>query len=178
MDDVTKEMVANLCKVGEFDLADRIDKVQPVDRSKALEYTRYLLALHGSREATHTKARTEILSVLWGYVTPYDDGSYLRMRILIRIEQLVRECSDVDDIEVELLALAAARDASFDGVSDLHKLSQLVVRGDFEELRRNLPSVAVSTKSYVQVIGKAHHYFRAGDMVGIDYNKVLQESRR
>lgn len=178
MDDVTKEIRANLCKVGEFDLADRIDKVEPVNRSKALEYTRYLLALHGSREATHTKIRTEILSVLWSYVTPHDDGSCLRMRILIRVEQLVRECPDVDDIEVELLTLAAARDASFDGVSDLRKLSQLVVQGDFEELRRNLPSVAVSTKSYVQVLGKAYHYSKAGDMAGIDYDKVLQESRR
>ena len=171
-----KEIRDNLCKVGEFDLADHIDKVQPVDRSKALEYTRYLLALHGSREAAHTKIRNEILSVLWGYVTPYDDGSYLRMRILIRVEQLVRECSDIADVEVELMTLAAARDASFDGVSDLHKLSQLVVQGDFEELRRNLPSVAVSTKSYVQVLGKAHHYFRMGDMVGIDYAAVTKES--
>ena len=171
-----KEMRDNLCKVGEFDLADRIDKVQPVDRSKALEYTRYLLALHGSREATHAKVRNEILSVLWGYATPYDDGSYLRMRILIRVEQLVRECSDIADVEAELMALAAARDASFDGTSDLHKLSQLVVQGDFEELRRDLPSVAASNGSYVQVLGKAHHYFRMGDMVGIDYAAGTKES--
>lgn len=170
-----KEMRDNLCKVGEFDLADRIDRVQPADRSKALDYTRYLLALHGSREATHAKVRCEILSVLHTYATPHDGGSYLRMRILIRVEQLVRECSDIADVEDALMALAAARDASFDGTSDLHKLSQLVVRGDFEELRRNLPSVVPSTKSYVQVLGKAHHYFRMGDMVGIDYAAVTRE---
>ena len=175
MDDVIKEIRDNLCKIGEFELVDYISNTPSAERSRVLEYTRYLVAIHGSREAVHRKVRSEIISHLWSHAAPQDGGSYLRLRILIRVEQLVRECSDVDDIEDELLTLAAARDASFDGVSDLHKLSQLVVRGDFDELRRNLPSVAVSTKSYVQVLGKAHHYFKAGDMVGIDYAAVMKE---
>lgn len=170
-----KEIRDNLCKAREFELVDHIDNIPSAERLRALEYTRYLVAIHWSREALHKKISSDIRSYLWGLAVPCDDGSYLRMRILIRVEQLVRECSDITDIKVELMTLAATRDASFDGVSDLHKLSQLVVRGDFEELRRNLPSTNVSTKSYVQVFGKALHYFKMGDMVGIDYAEVLKE---
>lgn len=176
MDDVLKELRANLCKVGEFDLADQIDDIPSAELLRMLGYTRYLVAIHGSREALHRRARFEITARLWDHAVPYDAGSYLRLRILIRVEQLVRECSGIADIEGELMTLAAARDASFGHFADLHKLSQLVASGDFEELRRSLPSTDVSTKSYVQVLGRAHHYFRMGDMVGIDYTAVIKES--
>ena len=174
MDDVIKEIRDNLCKVGEFELVDYINNTPSAERSKVLEYTRYLVAIHGSREAIHRKVRSEIISHLWSYAAPQDDGSYLRLRILIRVEQLVRECSDIADVKVELMTLAAARDASFEHTADLHKLSRLVVLSDFDELRRSLPSTNVSTESYMQVFGRAYHYFRMGDMVGIDYAAVAK----
>lgn len=176
MDDVIKEMRDNLCKVGEFELVDHINNIPSAEWSRALEYTRYLVAIHGSREALHKKVHSDIISCLWGLAVPRDDGSYLRLRILIRVEQLVRECSDIADIKVELMTLAATWDASFEHVSNLHELSQLVVSSDFKELRRSLPSTNVSAKSYMQVFGKASHYFKMGDMVGIDYAEVSRES--
>ena len=74
------------------------------------------------------------------------------------------------------MTLAATWDASFEHVSNLHELSQLVVSSDFKELRRSLPSTNVSAKSYMQVFGKASHYFKMGDMVGIDYAEVSRGS--
>lgn len=175
MSNVIQEMKDNLCKIGEFELVDHINNAPSAEWSKALEYTRYLVAIHGSREALHRKIRSDIVSYLWGLAAPCDDGSYLRLRILIRVEQLVRECSDIADIEVELMTLAATWDASFEHFANLHRLSQLVVSSDFEELRRSLPSTNASTKSYVQVFGRAFHYFKMADMTGIDYAEVLME---
>jgi hypothetical protein len=174
MDDVVKETRDNLCKVGEFDLADQIDNIPPAERIEMLEYTRYLVAIHGSGEILHKKTHSEIISHLWARVVPYDDGSYLRLRILVRVEQLVRECSDIADIEAELMILAAAHGASFGHVFDLHRLSQLVTLGDFDELRRILPSTDVDTQSYVQVMGKAHHHLKMRGTVGIDHAEVLR----
>lgn len=61
--------------------------------------------------------RSESESHLWGQAVPHDYGSYLRLTILIRIEQLARECSDIDDIKGELMALAAARGTSFEHIA-------------------------------------------------------------
>lgn len=175
MSDVTQEMKGNLCKIGEPALADQIDNIPSAEWLRVLEYTRYLVAIHGSKEALHRKVHSEIISHLWGHAVSCDDGSYLRLRILVLIERMVRECQDITDIEVELITLAATWEVSFLSVANLHELSQLVALGDFKALRQSLPPTNISTKSYVQVLGKARHYFKTGDMVGVDYAAVVKE---
>ena len=175
MSDVIQEMKDNLCKIGESALADQIDNIPSAERPRVLEYTRYLVAIHGSREILHKKVHSEIISYLFGHTVPKDTGSYLRLRILILIERMVRECQDITDIEVELITLAATWEVSFLSVANLHELSQLVALRDFQALRQSLPPTNISTKSYVQVLGKAHHYFKMGDMVGVDYAAVAKE---
>ena len=76
-----------------------------------------------------------------------------------------------------MAVLAAALDASFGHTADLHKISRLATLSDFKELRRSLPFTNVSTKSYAAVFGRAHYYFKVGDMVGIDYAEVLRGGR-
>ena len=92
MDDAVKEVKSNLYKVWEFDLADHIDNIPSAEWSRTLEYTRYLAAIHGSREALHKKVYSEVMAHLRDFVVPRDDGSYLRLRILVCVERLVREC--------------------------------------------------------------------------------------
>ena len=59
-----KEMRDNLCKVGEFELVDHINNIPSAEWLRALEYTRYLVAIHGSREALHKKVHSDIISCL------------------------------------------------------------------------------------------------------------------
>lgn len=132
MDDIVQEIRDNLCEVGESDLADRIDSAPSAEWPKMLEYTRYLVVTHGLKDTLHREVRSEIISHLWRSVVLGNDRSYLRMRILARVKQLVRECSDITSIEGELMTLAAAWDASFEHVADLHGLPQLVTLSDFD----------------------------------------------
>lgn len=174
MTSTINEISKNLCSVGEFDLASRVEGIKPADRDQALMYTRYLVALHGSREAFHLKLRADIVSGLWGYVVTNDDGSYLRARIRICVEQLVRECHNIEEIEPQLLALAAAYDASFESYTDLRTAAKLVVGMDFDGLRKTVGSGKVSMAACTQVIGKARFYAKSGSMVGVDYDPACE----
>lgn len=171
------EIKRNLCKVGQFDLADALGPKSIPAREMAyvLKYTRGLIAINGHRSAFAARIKAEIVAGLWAYAASQDDGEYLRMRIMIAIERLVREQPDMESIHVELLTLAKAYEASYGRSHDLYELSQLVHRDDFMGLARVLSGLYPSTKSYTQVFGRAHHYRQIGDMNGIAYDQVLRE---
>ena len=97
------------------------------------------------------------------------------MHVLMAIERLVRECNGIDSIRSELLVLAVAQEVSYGKSHDLYELPQLVRRADFTSLAKALNGLCPSTKSYVQVFGRAYHYYRIGDMDGTDYDQVLHE---
>ena len=178
MTNTINEIVKNLCEVGELALAHRIRDIKPMDMDQALTCTRYLAALHGSRETLHLKLRADIVSSLWGYVSTDDEGSRLRAVILICIEQLVRGRLNIEEIEPELLVLAAARDASFETYADLRAVAKLVVDMDFNGLKKALVSTSVSTSSYTQVVGKARFYAKSGSMTGVDYDTMYEKTSK
>lgn len=178
MDEALAEARHNLRKVGEFDLANALGSKSTTagGTTRAVEYSRYLVAINGSRSASAARIRAEILAVLWGYADHRDDGECLRVHILMAIEMLVREHPDIESIHGELLALATAHEVSLVGGYDSRGLAQLIQRADFEGLKRALHGLCPSTKSYVQVFGRAHHYRNTGDMDGIAYDRVLRET--
>ena len=177
MDDSLNEIRRNLCIAGQFDLAGALGpkSIPARDMAQVLEYSRVLIAINSSRSLFGARIRAEILAGLWGYAASRDDGEYLRIRILVAVEQLVRECSDMESIHAELLVLAIAHEVSYGRSHDLHELSRLVYRGDFNGLVRALSGICPSTKSYTQVFGRAYHYHKTGNMDGIDYDQVLRE---
>lgn len=177
MNNQLNEVKRNLCKVGQFDLADALgpESIPAREMAHVLKYTRCLIAINGCRSAFVARIRAEIVAGLWVYAVGRDDGEYLRMRIMIAIERLVRENSDMESIRNELLVLTTAYEASFGRLHDLYKLSQLVHGDDFVGLTRVLSKVYPSTKSYVQVFGRAYQYHNTGNMDGIAYDQVLRE---
>ena len=178
MTNIIDETVKNLCEVGESTLANRIRGIKPMGMDQALTCTRHLVVPHGSRETLHLKLRADIVSSLWGYVPTDDEGSRLRAGILICIEQLVRGSLNIEEIEPELLVLAAARDASFETYADLRAVTKLVVDMDFNGLKKALVSTAVSASSYTQVVGKARFYAKSGSMAGVDYDTVYEKTSK
>lgn len=174
---ILEEIKHNLYKVGQFDLADALGLkgISESEVFRALEYSRYLVAINSSQSAFAAKTRAGILVTLWSYAHRQDDGEHLRVRILIAIEKLVREHPDIESIHEELLALATAYEVSFMRSYDLHKLLLLIGRADFDGLSKALYGLCPSTKSYVQVFGRAYYYRDTGDMNGIAYDRVLQE---
>lgn len=177
MNNPLDEIRRNLHKVGQFDLASALEPEDIPARkvSKALEYSRILVAINGSQSAFITEVRVEILARLWGYVTNRDDGERLRVCILIAIERLAREHPDMESIHGELLVLAAAHEVSYGRSYDLHELSRLVRRADFIGLAKVLFGLRPGTKSYAQVFGRAYQYHKTGNMDGIAYDQVLLE---
>lgn len=177
MDDSLSEIKHNLYAVGQFDLAGALGpkSIPARDMAQALEYSRVLIATNSSRSSFAARVRAEIVAELWGYAVSRDDGEYLRVRILVAIEQLVRECFDMESIRAELLVLAIAHEVSYGRSHDLHELSRMVYRGDFNGLARALSGLCPSTKSYTQVFGRAYHYHKTGNMDGIDYDQVPRE---
>ena len=171
------EIKNNLRKVGQFDLADTLGpkSIPESEVLHALEYSRYLMAISGSRTIFAAKIRADILAALWGYTDHQDDGERLRVHIMVAIERLVRGHPDIKDIHGELLVLATAYEIASMRSYDLYKLSQLVSRADFDGLKEALYGLCPSTKSYIQVFGRAYYYHDTGDMNGIAYDKVLQE---
>jgi hypothetical protein len=172
------EIKRNLNKIWQFDLVDALgpESIPAREMAQVLKYTRCLVAINGCRSAFAARIKAEILAGLWGYAAGRDDGEYLRMRIMIAIEQLVREHNDIDGIRGELSVLATAYEVSYGESHDLYELSQLVHRADFTGLARALHGLCPSTKFYVQVFGRAHHYHKTGNMDGIAYDQVLQEA--
>lgn len=177
MDETLAEIQCNLHKVGQFDLADalRLKSIPKSEVFRALEYSRYLVAMNSSRSTFAARSRAGILDAMWGYADRRDDGECLRVHILVAIEQLVREHPDIESIHSELLALATAHEVSFMESFDLYKLTQLISRADFDGLKKALYGFCPSTKSYVQVFGRAYYYSNTGDMNGIAYDRVLRE---
>lgn len=177
MNNQLNEIKRNLCKVGQFDLADALgpESIPAREMAHVLKYTRCLIAINGCRSAFAARIRAEVLAGLWVYAADQNDGEYLRMRIMIAIERLVRENPDMESIHNEILVLTTAYEASFGRSHDLYKLSQLVHVDDFVGLTRALSKVHPSIKSYVQVFGRAYQYHNTGNMDGIAYDQVLQE---
>lgn len=177
MSNQLNEIKRNLCKVGQFDLADALGpkSIPARELAHVLKYTRCLIAINGCRSAFAARIRAEILAGLWVYAADQDNGEYLRMRIMIAIERLVRENPGMESIRNELSVLTTAYEASFGRSHDLYKLSQLVHRADFTGLAKVLYGLRPSTKSYVRVFGRAYHYRNTGNMDGIAYDQVLRE---
>lgn len=177
MDEILDEIQHNLRKAGQFHLADALGpkSIPKSEVFRALEYSRYLVAMNSSRSTFAARARADILAAMWGYADRRDDGECLRVHILVAIEQLVREHPDIESIHGELSALATAYEVSFMESFDLHKLTRLIGRVDFNGLKKALYGLCPSTKSYVQVFGRAYHYHNTGDMNGIAYDRVLRE---
>ena len=178
MDEALAEIQHNLRKVGQFDLASALmpESIPGSEVHRALEYSRYLIAINSSRSVSAARVRAEILAALLGYADRQDDGEFLRIHILIAVEKLVREHPDIESIHEELLALATAYEVSFKKAYDSHGLWRLAQRADFDGLKKALYGLCPSTKSYVQVFGRAYHYHDTGDMNGIAYDRVLQEA--
>ena len=177
MADRLEEIRRNLRKVHQFDLADalRPENIPTRETASILEATRSLVAINGCRSALSARTRAEIVAWIWGYAAVQDDGEYLRMRIMMAIEQLVREQPSVENLRFELWALAKAYEASWGESHDLQELARSVQCANFVELGRSLLSLHPSTKSYVQVFGRAYRYLQTGDMDSIAYARVLQE---
>lgn len=178
MADQLREIKHNLCKVGQVDLADALgpESIPAREVARVLKYTRCLVAINSCRSAFSARIKAEILAGLWGYAADQDNGEYLRMRIRMAIERLVREHNDIDGIRGELSVLAAAQEASYAESHDLYELSQLVHHADFTGLAKVLYGLCPSTESYAQVFGRAYHYRKTGDMDGVDYDQVLREA--
>lgn len=171
------EIKYNLCKVGQLDLADALGpKSTPVrEMAHVIKCPRNLIAINSCRTAFAARIKAELLAGLRVYAADRNNEEYLRMRILMAIKRLVREYNGIDSIRSELLVLATAQEVSYGKSHDLYELSQLVRRADFTGLAKALNGLYPSTKSYVQVFGRAYHYYRIGDMDGIDYDQVLQD---
>lgn len=178
MDEVLAEIRRNLRKVGQFDLANALgpESVPTEGMARATEYSRYLVAVNSSRSTFAARIRAEILATLWGYADRQDGWGCLRVHILIAIERLVREHPDVESIHEELLVLATAYEVSLKGTGDHCELSRLVHCANLDGLKKVLHGLCPSTKSYVQVFGRAHHYHDTGNMDGIAYDRVLREA--
>lgn len=172
-----EEIKRNLCKVQQFDLADALgpESIPARETARFLESTRALIAVNGCRSALSARTRAEIVAWMWGYAASQDDGEYLRMRVMMAIEQLVREQPGVENLRFELWTLTKAYEASWGESHDLHDLARLVQCTNFAELGRSLSGLHPSTKSYVQVFGRAYQYSQTGDMNSIAYARVLQE---
>lgn len=179
MDEALAEIRHNLRSAGQLDLAGALvpESISGSEVHRALEYSRYLIAINGSRSVFAARVRAEILAVLWGYADHQDDGESLRVHILIAVEKLVREHPDIESIHEELLVLATAYEVSFIGSYDLHELWRLVQRADFDGLEDALYGLCPGTKSYIQVFGRAYHYHNTGSMNGIAYNQALPDNR-
>lgn len=174
MTSTLEEIERNLRTVGQFDLASALGPENIRAReSEILEYTRYLVALNGCQFRYAVKTRADIIAALWAYTDSYSNEESLRVIILIYVEKLVRECSDIRSILGQLEALSAAYAASFSRSFDLQKLAELVSRRNFEELRSRLPPP--DTCARVNVIGRAYQYYKYGNMNGVAYNEVLEE---
>ena len=93
MASLLNEIKHNLCKVGQFDLADALGpkSIPAREMAHVLKYTRSLIAINGCRSTFAARIKAEIVAGLWTYAASQDDGEYLRMRIMIAIERLVRE---------------------------------------------------------------------------------------
>ena len=175
MTSTLEEVKRNLRTVGQFDLASALSSENISAReSEILEYTRYLVALNGCQFRYAMKTRADIIAALWGYTDSHSDGEWLRVIILIYVEKLVRECSDIRDILSQLEALAAAHAASFSRSFDLQELARLVGQRGFKELRSLLPPP--DTRAVADVIGRAYQYYKYGNMNGVDCNEVLEEA--
>lgn len=170
-----EEIGRNLRAVGQFDLADALDLDSvAVEGSRILEYTRYLIALNGHQSHYASKIRAEIIAALWGYADKFSEGEHLRVITLICVEQLVRECSDIESIHGELEILSAAYAASFFQSYDLRKLGRLVGLKDFNGLRSLLPPP--DTNAIIDVFGIAYQYHKYGNMDRLAYNEALKEA--
>lgn len=170
-----EEIRRNLRTVGQFDLADALDLGSiAAEESRILEYTSYLVALNGYQSHYASKIRAEIIAALWGYADKFSKGEHLRVITLICIEQLVRECSDIESIHGELEILSAAYAASFCQSYDLRELSRLVGLKDFNQLRSLLPPPDANATIYV--FGIAYQYHKYGNMDRPAYNEVLKEA--
>lgn len=180
MADTLTEIRHNLRKVGQFDLAGALgSKSIPAEKmAQVVEYSRNLVAMNSSRSTFAARIRAEILATLWGYADRQDNGERLRVHILMAVEKLVREHPDIESIYEELLALATAYEVSFMESFDLHNLTRLVYCASFDGLWKALHGLCPSTKSYIQVFGRAYHYRNTGDMNGIAYDRVLRETDR
>lgn len=178
MDETLAEIRHNLHKVGQLDLMSALvpESIPGSEVHRALEYSRYLIAINGSRSVSAARIRAEILAVLWGYADRQDDRGLLRVHILVAVEKLVREHPDIESIHEELLALATAYEVSFKEAYDSHELWWLVQRADFDGLKKALYGLCPGTKSYIQVFGRAYYYHDTGDMNGIAYDRVLHET--
>nr|DAV65846.1 MAG TPA: hypothetical protein [Caudoviricetes sp.] len=119
------------------------------------------------------KTRADIIAALWGYTGSPSNEESLRVIILIYVEKLVGECSDIRSILGQLEALAAAYAAPFSRSFDLQELAQLVGQRNFKELRSLLPPP--DTRAVVNVVGKAYQYYKYGNMDRAAYNEVLEE---
>ena len=173
---IIDEAKRNLRAVGQFDLADALESVNPYAReSEILEFTRYLVALDGCRFRYATKTRADIIATLWGYVDKFPLGDHLRVMVLICIEQLIRECPDIESIRGELRVLSAVYAVSFGRSYDLQELANLVGQRNFDELRRLLPPP--DTNAVIYVFGKAYKYHKYGTMSGYAYNEALEEAK-
>lgn len=170
-----EEIKRNLRTVGQLDLADALDLDSiAAEESRILEYTRYLIALNGYQSHYASKIRAEIIAALWGYADKFSEGEHLRVITLICIEQLVRECSDIEGIHGELEILSAAYAASFCQSYDLRKLSRLVGLKDFHGLRLLLPPP--DTNAIIDVFGIAYQYHKYGNMDRLAYDEALKEA--
>ena len=179
MDETLAEIRHNLRSAGQLDLADALvpESISGSEVHRALEYSRYLIAINGSRSVFAARVRAEILAALWGYADHQDGREALRVHILVAIEKLVREHPDIESIHEELLTLAAAYEASFKEAYDSHGLWRLARRADFDGLKKALYGLCPAMKSYVQVFGRAYHYHNTGSMNGIAYDQVLPDNR-
>lgn len=177
MSNQLNEIKRNLCKVGQFDLADALgpQSIPARELAHVLKYTRCLVAINSCRSAFAARIKAEVLAGLWVYAADQNDGEYLRMRIMVAIEQLVREHSDMESIHEELLLLTVAHEVSFRRSHDLYELSQLVHRGDFAGLAKALAGLRPGTESYVRVFGLAYQYHDIGNMDAPAYGRVLRE---
>lgn len=169
------EVKRNLRIVGQLDLADAMVSEDVVAREpRILEYTRYLIALNGCRSHYAMGVRAEIVAALWTYTDSYSDEENLRVIIFICVEQLVRECSDIESIHDQLMALAAAYEASSGGSADLRKVTQMVGLRDFSGIRGFLPPPKAC--GVVNVFGRARRYFKYGDMDSAAFDGALEEA--
>jgi len=169
------ETKRNLRTVGQFDLASALESDSiAAEEPRILEYTRYLIALNRCRSHYAGKIRAGIIAALWGCADKFSEGEHLRVITLVCVEQLVRECSDIESIQDKLEILSAAYAASFHQSHDLRKLSPLVGLKEFGELRSILPPP--STNAIINVFGRAYKYHKCGNMNGLACSEAFKEA--
>lgn len=174
MTNLLNEVKRNLRTVGQLDLADAMTSEDVIAKEpRILEYTRYLIALNGCRFHYAAEVRAEIVAALWAYTSSYSAKENLQVIIFICVEQLVRECSDIESICGPLMALASAYEASSGKLENLREVTQMVGRRDFSGIRSLLPPP--NTCGVVKVFGRALQHFESSNMDGIASEETLEE---